>query len=643
MMPEGFSLKPKLSEPFPNLPEMWKDPITGLLVPKHNGPNREYRLKLLTEAEKDPILQKDLLAACKESLLFWVNSFVWTYHQSDVDPETHKYVPAEIIDWPMITWEVQDEFFNLAQLAFKNGDDLLVKKSRYMGASWCCLEFLHWIWLFRPGTELREMSRKEGLVDGNADSLFWKHDYLNGFLPQWMRPPGMLTRGRDNRTKLHLRNELNGSTIAGEATSAVSLSGGRAAILFLDEFAKVENGQQIRSATRDVAPCRLVNSTPFGAGTEYTRWKNEGTITVFPMMFWDHPEKGRGRYLRKDDLGRYHIRSPWFDHEEGVRSPQEVAQEILAEDIESGETVFTISNVEKHIKLFARPPIARYNILLKKDIPNAKVPNYIQRKDIRCYDIRKAKNGKLHVWTNLILGRPDQSKQYIFGIDTSKGQGASESVISIKCKETGEKIARWSCANTPPYEFARVVIALALWCGGTNPRKLPFLKWEQNGPGWDLGKIIVKDFKYPFYYTQEKVGVVGSGVAKGKLKYGWQSSPQAKSELLGLYNKFLAHGGYINHDEKGLNQCKLYITYPGGGCGPAQMERESKSARLLHGDITIADALTLENDHIPKTKHEGPIAPYNSFAWRKQETMRKKLKPTGWRRVFDFTKAGSRL
>lgn len=638
-MSSGYLTKPELSTPFPDFAKTWKCSKTGLIVPKEVTANLEYREKILHAAKNDVTMQRDMLAAASCSFLWWLNSFSMTYHQEDIDPATNKMVPSKIPDHPFITWPVQDDIANDMEHAFKHGDDLLIKKSREMGASWLCLGYLHWLWLFRPGTEIRMMSRKEGLVDGDSDSLFWKNDYLNRFLPEWMRPPGVLIRGRNNRTKLHIYNELNGSMIAGEATTAVSLSGGRAAILFLDEFAKVENGQQIRSATKDVTPCRLINSTPFGAGTEYTNWKNSGQIKVVELMYWNHPDKGRGRYIRKDDIGKFHIHSPWFDHELTVRSPQEIAQEILAEDIESGSNVFTIMNLDKHIAAHVRKPKAQFNVMLKANIADAKVAKFIQRKDLGAADVRPTNNGKLLWWGPLILNRPDQSKQYIFGIDTSKGQGASESVVSIKCKETGEKVGRWSCANTPPYEFARVIIALALWVGGANPRKLPFLKWEENGPGWDLGRIIVKIFMYPFYYTPEAPGMIGSGIPKNQRKYGWHNSRQTKTELTDLYDRVLAHGGYINHDEKGLNQAKAYINYPGGGLGPAGLVFENSSARLLHGDIVIADMLTLEDDRIPKVKHKGPNAPRGSFGWRKEQYMKKRKAKNrkSWREPFDFT------
>jgi len=245
-MPEGYTTKPQFDVPLQH-PEMWFDPITELWVPKYLDANIEYRRKLLKEAEDDTILQRELMGACSRSFLYWVNTFVWTYHQEDVDPETHRSKPAEVADWPFITWPIQDSLTIRMEYCFKEGKSLLVKKSRNMGASWLCLIFLHWLWLFRDQpSEIREMSRKEGLVDGDSDSLFWKHDYINQWLPSWMCPPGVLVRGRDGRTKLHVVNEITGSTIAGEATTAVSLSGG------LSKQSHVGFGQVITPVTESI-------------------------------------------------------------------------------------------------------------------------------------------------------------------------------------------------------------------------------------------------------------------------------------------------------------------------------------------------------------------------------------------------------
>lgn len=633
-------IKPKLKEPFPDISELWKCPNTGLLVPKDPIKNLEYRSNLLLEAEGDVLLQEDLMAASAASQLFWINTFVMTYHQFDVDPKTGKRIEAEYPHNPFVTWEIQDDLLVLFEKHLRLGKDILVNKSRDMGASWCCIAFLHWLWLFRPDSQLLELSRTEDYVDkaGNMKALFQKHDYINNWLPEWMLPPAVGYREK-NRSKMHMMNEHNGSCIDGESTTQHAASGDRRLVALLDEFAKVENGENMRSATKDAALMRIVNSTVAGPGTEYSKWKNDGTIFVFPLMYWDHPDKGAGRYVCKHPVTEaWEIRSPWFDQECKDRSPREIAREILANDLEAGSQFFTISNIEKHIAIFGKEPKTRWDVRLKKNVPEDNIQNVIKARGFDKLNIHRDKNGKLRVWTNLINRRPDQSKDYILGIDLSKGQGASNSVVSLKCKQTGEKIAEWRDANTPPYEMAQIVVALAIWCGGR--RGLPFLKWEMNGPGWDFGRLIVKKFHYPYYYRMKQVGTIRDKKSK---KYGWHSSPNAKQELLEAYDRMLAKGGFVNHSVWALEEAKLYVWYDTGGIGPAYLVKESAAARKTHGDCVIADALTLDDKDIPRSKNIDNLnIPERSVGARlkkfQKEKKRKAVMAKSWRREFDFRK-----
>lgn len=635
------NLKPALSEPFPNVPRYWKDPKTGIMIPKFEQENIRWRENLLRKAENDPLLQNDLMAACKESLIFWTNTFVMTYHQFDVDPATGKRTEARNPHCPFITWEIQDTLLDMFEYCLKHGLDILIDKCRDMGASWLCIVFLHWLWLFRPESQLLELSRTEDYVDktGNMKALFQKHDYINQWLPDWMYPPSALLGGK-NRTKMHMKNEWNNNVIDGESTTEHAASGDRRLVALLDEFAKVEKGQLMRSATRDAAYMRIVNSTPAGAGTEYSRWKKSGQIKVFVLPFFEHPEKGKGRYVKETEVGGYEIRSPWFDIEETVRSPQEMAREILRQDIESGAVFFTITNIDKHIALFARDPKTCWSVNLKKHIAKTDVKNVLRSRNLKAITQQRSKNGPLRVWTNLIMGRPDQSMSYIFGIDIGKGQGASPSVVSIKCKQTGEKIAEWRDANIPPYEMAGIVVALAIWCGGCQPHKLPFLKWEKNGPGLDFGKIIVKDYLYPYYHKAIKIGQAVDTKTKN---YGFHTSRESKQELLSLYDRILAHGGYINHSREGLEEAMEYIYYTDGGIGPACLVERSSAEKKTHGDIVMADALTLDDKELPKIRYPKEVIPRNSSGYRLRQVQRAKkrtkMQTRSWRKPFDYAKS----
>lgn len=633
------AIKPHLKEPFPNIPAVWTDPVTGLKVPKGRVRNLQYRTKVLERAEQDESYQSDLLTACSESLLYWINTFVWTFHQFDVDDEGIRYASNEP-DVPFITWDVQDDLFNQFLHNLDTPDlkdrDILVNKTRDMGASWCCGAFMHWLWLFRENAQLLELSRTEDYVDkaGNMKALFQKHDYINQWLPDWMVPPDCLP-GQKLRTKMHLANAWNGSCIDGESTTEHAASGDRRLVILLDEFAKVKHGREMRSATRDAGLMRIVNSTVAGPGTEYSKWKNSGKIKVFSLMWWEHPDKGRGRYVTQDELtGAYKIRSPWYDNEEATRSPQELAQEVDAEDVNAGDLFFNVPNIDRHIALFAKAPKSRHTIDFKPGVANDSIKDMLRQHSLDSVICRHSPKGPLKLWVALIEGRLDQSRSYIFGIDVSKGQGASNSVISIKCKETKMKVGEWADANTPPYELARIATALAIWVGGKS--KLPFMKWENNGPGWDFGRLVVKRFCYPFYFRARRPGNIRD---KKTRLYGWQSGRREKEELLREYDRVLAHGGYVNCSREALEEARQYVYFPDGSIGPAELVEEDASAKKTHGDRVIADALTIDETDMPQGRQASISIPVNSAAWRKKQLMDKRKRQKGWRKPFDFREA----
>lgn len=633
-------VKPTLSVPFPSGREWWTCSKTGLKVPMREIENAAYREKLLHKAAHDKVMQQDLLAACKESVLFWVNSFVWTLWEFEVDPTTHRYMPSATALHPFITFEKQDEWFDWAGERFRLGEDGLTHKSREMGASWLHTEFNHHFWLFRPNTQIREMSRTEDMVDSPiTKSLFYKHDLINTYLPEWMCPPGVLVRGRQNRTSLRIHNELNGSTIAGESTNRAALSGDRCALLLLDEFAKVENGASIKRATAPAASCRLVNSTVDIPGSCYSEWKNSGTIKVFSLMAWDHPRKGAGRFIIQDDVTKeYRITSPFIENEIADNGWKEIAAEIYGIEGAVGDTFFQHSDLDKHAALYCRDPKERFNIKLRDTIPNAGVSKLFKTRDLKAVQLTRAKAGELAVWVPLVKGRLDQSKTYIVGMDISKGQGGegtSETVASVKCKQTGEIVAKWASRTTPPYEAARVMAALCLWVGGGAPQRLPFIIYERNGPGWDFGHVFVKEMGYPFFYRDETVGTV---VEKRTDRMGFHTSRERKELLLRAYERALREGRIINRDKQSLDQARTYITYPSGGCGPAELADKSKSEYLGHGDRVIADALTVLDKSVmnPRPQVETGSRSLHSWGGRFEAWKSAKRKANGWQKPYNF-------
>lgn len=628
--------QPELSEPFPVKRDIWTCPITGIKVPKNPVANLIWRAKLLEAAENDPELQEALYTAASQSVLFFVNTFCWTYRVFVIDENgTVRQVKANEAHVPYVTWEIQDNHILEIERAIDIGYDLLTDKARDMGATWDHVVVFHHQWLFKADRTFLEISRKEDCVDtlgkaGQAGSdpgtLFGKHDYLNRWLPEWMLP--MMDRKR-----MHLLNMANQSRIDGETASATAGSSDRRTAVLLDEMAKMENGEAIKRSTKDVTACRLANSTPNGAGTAYTKWYQSGQVKVVRLMYWEHPEKGVGRYVRRDEAtGKWEVRSPWFDKQCEERTPKEIAIEILADHIGSGDTFFEAQNIEIHRGLFARPAKTQWTVRFQKGISNDAIPSILMKWHKNMIVFRR--KGPWRYWGHLINNCPDQSKTYIFAVDVGKGQGASNSIISVFCVDDQEKIAEFADANTPPYELARLACAALLWFGGSSKNK-PLIIWEANGPGWDFGRQIVKIYQYPHYYVDRQVRTVRE--KRGK-RYGWQSSREKKYEALGMLRRAYAYGGFINHSKEALDEALSYVHYNDGGIGPAEMIKENAEARLCHGDRVIADMLCLvAAGEVKIVKTKRPPTPQNSIGGRLRDYQlrRKRQKKTRQKR-FDF-------
>ena len=107
-----------------------------------------------------------------------------------------------------------------------------------------------------------------------------------------------------------------------------------------------------------------------------------------------------------------------------------------------------------------------------------------------------------------------------------------------------------------------------------------------------------------------------------------------------LYDRVMAHGGYINHSEFALDEAFYYIHYTGGGIGPATLVQESLSAKKTHGDCVIADALTLEEGKVTllPTKAKDILPPPGSCGYRMRKVLnkRKNKNKKSWKQNFDF-------
>ena len=91
-------------------------------VPRDLGENMRYRRRALRLAGRDRAIQRDLRAKARDDLLFYVNTFCWTY-----DPRNPtRGLPSSV---PFTTWPYQDESMALIADGVLTGRDITFEDS----------------------------------------------------------------------------------------------------------------------------------------------------------------------------------------------------------------------------------------------------------------------------------------------------------------------------------------------------------------------------------------------------------------------------------------------------------------------------------------------------------------------------------
>ena len=593
------------------------------LVPKDLEGNLRWRQAILRRVNEDPSFAEVIWQACALDPLLYANALIWTY-----DPRRKPFTRL-----PMILYPFQEEA--IVELINAIGDhDLLIEKSRDMGASWLCIIAFEWCWHFRPRQSFLMVSRTESYVDDaeNPKSLFWKVDFIHQNLPPWLMPRGY---GSEHRRKLHMSNPENGSVIDGESTTGRVARGDRRTAILLDEFAAVDQGHSVLSSTRDATNCRIFNSTPAGTGNAYYDTR-QTDIKKLRFHWSTHPLKARGLYTTDEDgtlkvldpggfpadyvpLLDGKLRSPWYDREcKRAVSPQEIAAELDIDYLGSGGQFFKADAVQEAIRQYAHPPILVGD--LEYDATTAEPLRF-----------RDDPGGRASLW--LLLGKdntPPLGRKYVVGGDISAGTGASNSCLQAWDIETQEKVLEYVNPFIRPEELAFLAVAIARWLGNA------FLIWEQNGPGRQFGSRVVELGYRNIYYRKNDESISG----KVTDIPGWASTKETKQVLLGDYRSAIESGVCVNRSREALQECLEYIFAPNGSIAHSREDNKTdpSGAKSNHGDRVIADALAWKgiNERARNPQREKPEIPPGSLAWRRQQR-EAAMKPTnrelekGWR------------
>jgi hypothetical protein len=599
------------------------------LVPKDHVANLKWRREVLNMAASDENAAAQFRTMCAEDLLFYVNTFCWTY-----DPR------GKVSTIPFNTYGFQDTAMLSIADCIASGEDFAMPKSRDMGASWMGLAVFEWYWHFRESLSFLLISRNEDYVDkrGNPKALFWKIDFIHENQPNWLLPSGRwLGWGDPHRKLLHLGNADTKSVIDGESTTGDAGRGDRRTAMFIDEHAAFElnDGFRVLRATRDTTRCRGFNSTPQGANNGFYEVVHNTSARMIRLHWSKHPDKNRGLYttengkvkLLDDFRGPVSVRkkgekdrrivmypdaypfrldgrtrSPWYDGEcARCVNEMEIAQELDIDFLGSDYQFFDPETIGELRKKYCRPPLLIGD--LEFDPETCEPKRFVEHP-----------KGKLWLWLTLDgHGRPAPDRRFVVGADVSAGTGASNSVDSVVDRGTGEKVAVWRDPNTRPNPFARQSIALAKWFGRA------LLVFDRSGPtGENFAKETVeKGYGHLYYRRRERK--IGRDVTD---EPGVFLNPNARSSLLEDYRDALSEHRYINRSDSGMAECLQFVRCPDGSIehSAAANSQDPSGARTAHGDEVIADALACLGfaDSKVDTRPDEPERPPGSLAWRQK-------------------------
>jgi hypothetical protein len=554
--------------------------------------NLAERRDLIQECLHSPTMAAAVRRQCATDILFWLNLFGWLF-----EPRSKQYLP-------FLTYPFQDQAILTIRDALGR-EDVLIEKSRCMGATWMCLAVFVHDWQFHPLGSYALVSRGMDLVDstGDPDSLFWKVDCLLKLQPDFLVP-------KFRRTEAHLENLDLGGTIDGFSTTGNVLRGGRRTAALVDEFAAFErqDGYAALAATQAATPCRIFNSTPQGDAGAFADMAKSG-IKKLRLHWSDHPVYSVGLYT--DKKGKQ--RSTWYDAEwKRMPIPILFAQEYDIDYAGSGGRFFPADLITRLIA-DACDPYMQGTVVWEEGSPHE--PEWIDDD-----------NGALLLWTYLDDKSRPVEGQYVIGADISAGTGATNSVLSVADKKTGNKVAELAISTASPDEFAEMAVGLGKFFHDAT------LIWEMNGgPGTRFGsRVIALGYRNVYWRTNEQ-----SLSKKQSDTPGWHSTRQNKMSALQGYLTCLASGRFVNLSKNALAECSEYIYLPSGGVGsrraqPAIGDKRASldpsGARENHGDRPMADALACKLvDDQPRVSHtetdgfDPNDPPEGSFAWRRQQ------------------------
>lgn len=609
-----------------------------LKVPRDPRKNAQFRIKLLKAAENDPVLQKGIMEVCRQDILFFCNFAVIQFN-----PKKKSQAVGPFITWPCqesALLDTPETTGNRGILWYYEHDkSCVVEKSREMGASWLFLIFQLWLGLFHDRVQLLNISRSADAVDCKSpDSLFWKLRFMHEHLPDWMK-------GKPIQQKMYIEWPKTKSVATGEASTGDAGVGGRASVIFIDEYPKIKEATEVRQRTANTSDCRFFNGTHLGVDTEFYRLTQSPEIGKIVLHWTQHPEKRRGMYRvgknnvveRLDKSYEYPtdfrfvvdgsptggpypgIRSPWYDSKcHDIGSSRGVAMELDI-DPKGSDSQFFNALLIHDLTAHCTPPLWEGDLDYDRDLG-------------RPHRLVARAGGRIKLWILPDAEGKIPFARYVMGADVASGSGATSSCISIGDVNLGKKVAEYADPFIEPQDFGALLVALC-WLFRDPDGQGAHVAWEIPGPGLTAGKKVI-ELGYRNIHNRGNDFAIVQTPRTSDLP-GWANTQRSLADLLEDYRSDLKSGAIENLSEASLWEC---LSFRYGGDGYIEHANvagggDPSGARVNHADQAMADAIMnkmrrkMGQSAIEKREE---AAPPGSMQWRRDMREAKARDELAW-------------
>lgn len=616
-------------------------------VPMDYRENLKYRRKLLDLCRHDREAQQAVIHACKNDILFFINSFCIQFNP---------LIKGDQSVGPFITWAFQEKVLLMEPpigkgilWCYENDRTAVIEKSRDMGASWLFLIVEDWLCLFHKNIQALNISRSKDAVDSaTRNSLFSKLRFMHEHMPDWLKGP-------IEEPKLFFGYQRSGSEVTGEASTGRAGTGGRASVIFIDEFSEIEEDVKVRQNTASIADCRFFNGTHLGVGTEFFNLTQSPEIVQIQMHWTRHPRKNKQLYSWDVEAGRpkFYRYDPHFDRIEESRQPEEPMPEDYNYDRtghpsggphpgirsvwydKKAAEIGTSRQVAMELDINPTGSSSQFYdaVTIRRLMNNCREPLWAGELD---FDLDTAKpqqflaaeNGHLRLWIEPqnpnAAGKFDfiLPSDYVIAGDIGYGNGATPTCFTIFDVRKGSKVGMYVNAWKDPKQMAPMMVALCRMFKSVTGEPA-FLAWETPGPGYIFGQAVLEELNYRHIYWNVTNSWHDKNVQKVSEKPGWTANKDNKVKLHNAYQNALKSGEFVNWDKQSLQETLSYVHYKGAIEHPKAQKNDDASAEgANHGDRVVADALAwLVAQRIgarwEAEKPKEPPVPPNSVAGRR--------------------------